>query len=156
MGSMYVTSSFAFASLTSPCQFDPECSSFVLAFSKQSVDAFCGTPNFPGLYAAQQLLVGGGSHTSDFSLTSSRNPLLSNKLPSYHAKSRSAPICRPRQINQPRAESGNADEALLELNRKCGVHSLQKKKNIFTTLQRNVNKENNAEEQHPIDMLCMR
>lgn len=30
------------------------------------------------------------------------------------------------------------------------------KRNIFTALQRNVNKENNIAEQHLIDMLCMR
>jgi hypothetical protein len=30
------------------------------------------------------------------------------------------------------------------------------KRNIFTALQRNVNKENNVAEQHLIDMLCMR
>ena len=39
-----------------PSQFDPDCFSFVLAFFKQSADVFYGTPNSPGLYAAQQLL----------------------------------------------------------------------------------------------------
>ena len=51
--------------------------------------------------------------------------------------------------------SGIANEALLDLKRKCGNYLLDKR-NIFTALQRNVNKENNIAEQHLIDMLCMR
>ena len=51
--------------------------------------------------------------------------------------------------------NGIANEALLDLKRKCGTYLLQKR-NIFTALQRNVNKENNIAEQHLIDMLCMR
>jgi hypothetical protein len=63
----------------------------------------------------------------------------------------------PSEANKshPGLTSGAANEALLELKRKCGVHLLQKT-NIFTALQRNVNKENNVAEQHLIDMLCMR
>jgi hypothetical protein len=52
-------------------------------------------------------------------------------------------------------KSGIADERLLELKRQCGLKLLEKR-NIFTALQRNVNKENNMAEQHLIDMLCVR
>lgn len=45
--------------------------------------------------------------------------------------------------------------ALLELKQECGM-ALKERKQIFTALQRNVNKENNMAEQHLIDMLCMR
>lgn len=52
-------------------------------------------------------------------------------------------------------KSGIADEHLLSLKRQCGLKLLEKR-NIFTALQRNVNKENNMAEQHLIDMLCVR
>jgi len=52
-------------------------------------------------------------------------------------------------------KSGIADEHLLDLKRQCGLKLLEKR-NIFTALQRNVNKENNMAEQHLIDMLCVR
>jgi hypothetical protein len=57
----------------------------------------------------------------------------------------------PKPVTSP----GLNNDALLDLKRKCGHHLLQKR-NIFTALQRNVNKENNIAEQHLIDMLCMR
>ncbi|THH12183.1 hypothetical protein EW146_g7797 [Bondarzewia mesenterica] len=49
---------------------------------------------------------------------------------------------------------GIANDRLLDLKRTCGGYLLEKR-NIFTALQRNVNKENNVAEQHLIDMLCM-
>jgi hypothetical protein len=52
-------------------------------------------------------------------------------------------------------KNGVANEALLDLKRQCGLKLLEKR-NIFTALQRNVNKENNMAEQHLIDMLCVR
>lgn len=45
--------------------------------------------------------------------------------------------------------------ALLKLKNMCGAALLERRQ-IFTALQRNVNKENNMAEQHLIDMLCMR
>jgi methyl coenzyme M reductase gamma subunit len=45
--------------------------------------------------------------------------------------------------------------ALLKLKQQSGAALLERKQ-IFTALQRNVNKENNMAEQHLIDMLCMR
>lgn len=52
-------------------------------------------------------------------------------------------------------ETGVANDALRQLKRDCGKALLDRKQ-IFTALQRNVNKENNLAEQHLIDMLCMR
>lgn len=52
-------------------------------------------------------------------------------------------------------EAGIANDAMIDMKRQCGEW-LMDKRNIFTALQRNVNKENNMAEQHLIDMLCMR
>jgi hypothetical protein len=52
-------------------------------------------------------------------------------------------------------DAGIANEPLLDLKRRAGAYLLERR-NIFTALQRNVNKENNVAEQHLIDMLCMR
>jgi len=51
-------------------------------------------------------------------------------------------------------KNGIANEVLVLTKRQSGDH-LMEKRNIFTALQRNVNKENNMAEQHLIDMLCM-
>lgn len=49
---------------------------------------------------------------------------------------------------------GQANDELRALKRAAG-EALASKRQIFTALQRNVNKENNQAEQHLIDMLCM-
>ena len=151
-----MSSRFTFASLTPPCQFDPDCFSFVLAFFKQSADVFYGTPNSPGLYAAQQLLVDGGSPTSDFNPTSSQNPLLS-KQAIIVLREELEYFSIPSEANKstPGLTSGAINEALLELKKKCGVHLLQKK-TILTARPRYVNKENTVADHLLIDMLCMR
>lgn len=67
------------------------------------------------------------------------------------------------------AEPGNDDEssfpatnaagfpntALIDLKKSVGTYLLQKHRSIFAALQRNVNREKNAAEQHLIEMLCM-
>lgn len=52
-------------------------------------------------------------------------------------------------------QNGLANESLIDIKRRSGDYLIEKR-NIFTALQRNVNKENNIAEQHLIDMLCMR
>jgi hypothetical protein len=52
-------------------------------------------------------------------------------------------------------KDGTPNDDLNDLKRECGQRLLEKR-NIFTALQRNVNKENNMAEQHLIDMLCVR
>lgn len=61
----------------------------------------------------------------------------------------------PRGGSETTNSQGIANDALLDLKKKCGEYLLHRR-NIFTALQRNVNKENNLAEQHLIDMLCMR
>jgi len=144
--------------------FDPECFSYVLSFFKLSADAFYGTPSSPGLYAAQQHLVDGGSPTSDFNPTSSQNPLLT-KQAIIVLREELEYFSIPSEGGSKSSQSGSTpanstssmqltNEAILDMKRKCGYNLLQKR-NIFTALQRNVNKENNVAEQHLIDMLCM-
>lgn len=52
-------------------------------------------------------------------------------------------------------QHGIANDQMLDVKRRSGDYLIEKR-NIFTALQRNVNKENNVAEQHLIDMLCMR
>jgi hypothetical protein len=52
-------------------------------------------------------------------------------------------------------EHGAPNVALIELKRNAGDQLLRRRQ-IFTALQRNVQRENNVAEQHLIDMLCMR
>jgi hypothetical protein len=52
-------------------------------------------------------------------------------------------------------QDGLPNEPLVDIKRRSGEYLIEKR-NIFTALQRNVNKENNVAEQHLIDMLCMR
>lgn len=59
-------------------------------------------------------------------------------------------IARPPVGNEP----PDASEEFTKLKDACGDVLLQRRQ-IFTALQRNINKENNIAEQHLIDMLCM-
>jgi len=135
--------------------FDPDCFAYVLTFFKQSADTFYGTPSSPGLYAAQQHLVDGGSPTSDYNPQSSQNPLLT-KQAIIVLREELEYFSIPSDSTDPKSTTaaGLNNDGLLDLKRKCGHHLLQKR-NIFTALQRNVNNENNIAEQHLIDMLCM-
>jgi hypothetical protein len=146
--------SLSFSSDRFTTQFDPECFSYVLAFFKQSADAFYGTPTSPGLYAAQQHLIDGGSPTSDFNPASSQNPLLT-KQAIIVLREELEYFSIPTTPMNSTGTNGITNDTLLDLKRKCG-YNLLLKRNIFTALQRNVNKENNVAEQHLIDMLCMR
>ncbi|KAJ3524850.1 hypothetical protein NM688_g8491 [Phlebia brevispora] len=134
--------------------FDPDCFQFVLTFFRNASEAFYGTPSSPGLYAAQQHLVEGGSPTSDFGPSSSQNPLLSKQAIIVLREELEYFSIPPKDGKAMTNSNGIANDALLELKRKCGDYLLSKR-NIFTALQRNVNKENNIAEQHLIDMLCM-
>lgn len=136
-------------------QFDPDCFSYVLTFFKNASEAFYGTPNSPGLYAAQQHLAEGGSPTSDFGPTPSQTPLLSKQAIIVLREELEYFAIPPKDSKAATNTNGIANDALLDLKRECGNYLLHKR-NIFTALQRNVNKENNIAEQHLIDMLCMR
>ncbi|KAI0324857.1 hypothetical protein GY45DRAFT_1438809 [Cubamyces sp. BRFM 1775] len=134
--------------------FDPECFEYVLTFFQHAREEFYGTPNNPGLLAAQQQLLEGGSPTSDFGPSPSQNPLLTKQAIIVLREELEYFSIPPKNGKEATDARGIANDALLELKRKCGDYLLQKR-NIFTALQRNVNKENNLAEQHLIDMLCM-
>ena len=136
-------------------QFDPDCFSYVLAFFRKASEDFYGTPSSPGLFAAQQHLVEGGSPTSDFGPSQSQNPLLTKQAIIVLREELEYFSIPPKDGTASTNPSGIANDALLDLKRRCGDFLLHKR-NIFTALQRNVNKENNIAEQHLIDMLCMR
>jgi len=134
--------------------FDPDCFSYVLTFFKNASETFYGTPNSPGLFAAQQHLIEGGSPTSDFGPAPSQNPLLSKQAIIVLREELEYFSIPPKDGKAATDSNVIANEALLDLKRKCGNYLLHKR-NIFAALQRNVNKDNNVAEQHLIDMLCM-
>ncbi|KAI0804761.1 hypothetical protein BC629DRAFT_1438011 [Irpex lacteus] len=135
--------------------FDPECFQFVLSFFRTASEAFYGNASSPGLFAAQQHLAeGGGSPTSDFGPTPSQNPLLTKQAIIVLREELEYFSIPPKDSNATTNAVGIANDELLDLKRQCGNYLLHKR-NIFTALQRNVNKENNIAEQHLIDMLCM-
>jgi len=134
--------------------FDPDCFSYVLTFFRNASDTFYGTPNSPGLFASQQQLVEGGSPSSDFGPAPSQNPLLTKQAIIVLREELEYFSIPPKDGTAATNSSGVANDALIDLKRKCGEFLLHKR-NIFTALQRNINKENNIAEQHLIDMLCM-
>ncbi|OCH90401.1 hypothetical protein OBBRIDRAFT_793388 [Obba rivulosa] len=134
--------------------FDPDCFSYVLTFFRNASDTFYGTPNSPGLLASQQQLVEGGSPSSDFGPAQSQNPLLTKQAIIVLREELEYFSIPPKDGQAVTNSTGIANDVLLELKRKCGEFLLHKR-NIFTALQRNINKENNVAEQHLIDMLCM-
>jgi len=133
--------------------FDPQCFSFVLSFFRTSGETFYGTAEKPGglFHAQQQLLEGNGS---DFAAQPSQNPLLTKQAIIVLREELEYFAIPPKDSKAGTDEAGLANGVLLEVKRVCGQKLLEKR-NIFTALQRNVNKENNVAEQHLIDMLCM-
>ena len=126
----------------------------MLNFFKNASEAFYGTATSPGLFAAQQHLLD-GSPSSDFGPTTSQNPLLSKQAIIVLREELEYFSIPPKDGHAKTDLNGVANEQLMDLKRKCGAY-LMEKRNVFTALQRNVNKENNIAEQHLIDMLCMR
>ncbi|KAK7682049.1 hypothetical protein QCA50_015013 [Cerrena zonata] len=134
--------------------FDPDCFSYVLTFFRNASEAFYGTPSSPGLFAAQQHLVEGGSPTSDFGPSPSQNPLLTKQAIIVLREELEYFSIPPKDGKAATNTNGIANDELLDVKRQSGEYLLHKR-NIFTALQRNVSKENNVAEQHLIDMLCM-
>lgn len=135
-------------------KFDPRCFSYVLNFFRTASDAFYGTATTPGLFAAQQHLAD-NAPAPDFGSPLSQNPLLSKQAIIVLREELEYFAIPPKDGKASTDENGNANDSLLFIKRECGQILLEKR-NIFTALQRNVNKENNVAEQHLIDMLCMR
>jgi hypothetical protein len=133
-------------------QFDPECFAYVLSFFRNASDAFYGTTTSPGLFAAQQHLL---DASSDWSPAPPQNPLLTKQAIIVLREELEYFSIPSKDGTSTTNEYGIANGPLLNVKRYCGKY-LMEKRNIFTALQRNVNKENNVAEQHLIDMLCMR
>lgn len=121
-------------------------------FFRTASETFYGNTNTPGLLSAQQHLL---DSAADFGPTSSQNPLL-NKQAIIVLREELEYFSIPPNDGKPLTDSsGIANEFLLDIKKRSGDYLIARK-NIFTALQRNVNKENNVAEQHLIDMLCMR
>ena len=126
----------------------------MLSFFRNASETFYGTTTAPGLFSAQQHLMD-GSTAPDFGPASSQNPLLSKQAIIVLREELEYFSIPPKDGGAATDENGIANDTLLDLKRRSGDYLIEKK-NIFTALQRNVNKENNVAEQHLIDMLCMR
>ena len=126
----------------------------MLNFFRTASETFYGTSSSPGLLSAQQHLL---DASADFGPTSSQNPLLSKQaiiVLREELEYFSIPP-KPDDGSALTDQNGIANDKLLDIKRRSGDYLIDKR-NIFTALQRNVNKENNIAEQHLIDMLCMR
>jgi hypothetical protein len=122
----------------------------VLDFWQQATDNFYGTPSKPGgLLAAQHALVQTGVWDDGVA-----NPLLLKQGVIVLREELEYFVIPPADGRARTDPDGNANDELLRLKRVAGKGLLGRRQ-IFTALQRNVNKENNVAEQHLIDMLCM-
>ncbi|CAD6567988.1 MAG: hypothetical protein TREMPRED_004198 [Tremellales sp. Tagirdzhanova-0007] len=132
--------------------FDPDCFQYILNFWSTAQLTFYGTPTSPGLFHAQQSIP---SSPSDPSTDSSQNPLLCKQaIIVLREELEYFSITRPGSLAKTDVQTGLGNHELRTLKRNCG-EALADRRQIFTALQRNVNKENNMAEQHLIDMLCM-
>ncbi|KAF8903580.1 hypothetical protein CPB85DRAFT_1255729 [Mucidula mucida] len=131
--------------------FDPDCFSYVLAFFRGASETFYGTGGQPGLFAAQQHLQD-SAPSPEFA--PNQNPLITKQAIIVLREELEYFSIPTKESNAATDEAGIANQPMIDMKRRCGEW-LMDKKNIFTALQRNVNKENNMAEQHLIDMLCM-
>lgn len=134
----------------------------MLTFFRTASEAFYGTATSPGLLTFQQHLLdapasptGSPSNSGEFNPTPQQNPLLSKQAIIVLREELEYFTIPPKSDEAVTDANGLANETLLAVKRDGGEY-LMDKRNIFTALQRNVNKENNVAEQHLIDMLCMR
>ncbi|KAL1412425.1 hypothetical protein Q8F55_000170 [Vanrija albida] len=131
--------------------FDPDCFAYILDFWADAQSAFYGTPTTPGLFHAQQAMP---PSPTDPNSDINQNPLLTKQaIIVLREELEYFSITTPGALARV-DEQGLANDELRALKRAAG-EALASKRQIFTALQRNVNKENNMAEQHLIDMLCM-
>ncbi|KAG7451750.1 phosphatase activator [Guyanagaster necrorhizus] len=133
--------------------FDPDCFQYVLSFFRNASETFYGTSSSPGLFAAQQHLQD-LPPSPEFGPPPSQNPLLSKQAIIVLREELEYFSIPPKNGKAATDANGIANQPMVDLKFQCGQY-LMEKRNIFTALQRNVNKENNVAEQHLIDMLCM-
>ncbi|PFH46395.1 hypothetical protein AMATHDRAFT_69968 [Amanita thiersii Skay4041] len=134
--------------------FDPECFQYVLMFFRNASETFYGNATTPGLFAAQQQLLEGSPNEFQLNPASAQNPLLTKQAIIVLREELEYFSIPPKTSEAATDKHGIANEVLVQIKRRSG-DNLMEKRNIFTALQRNVNKENNMAEQHLIDMLCM-
>jgi len=133
--------------------FDPDCFQYVLNFFRNASDAFYGTSTTPGLFSAQQHLL--DSSPTEYQMNASvQNPLLTKQAIIVLREELEYFSIPPKDSPAATDKTGIANDVLVHIKKRSGGY-LMDKRNIFTALQRNVNKENNMAEQHLIDMLCM-
>ncbi|KIY69036.1 phosphatase activator [Cylindrobasidium torrendii FP15055 ss-10] len=131
--------------------FDPDCFTYVLSFFRTASETFYGIDGKPGLLAAQQNLVD-SPPSADF--IPGQNPLITKQAIIVLREELEYFSIPAKDSKAATDDAGIANQPMVDMKRQCGEW-LMDKKNIFTALQRNVNKENNMAEQHLIDMLCM-
>lgn len=127
----------------------------MLTFFRNASDAFYGTGTTPGLFSAQQHLLDVSPTEYQMNATSVQNPLLTKQAIIVLREELEYFSIPPKDSPATTDKNGIANDGLVQVKRRSGDF-LMDKRNIFTALQRNVNKENNMAEQHLIDMLCMR
>ena len=147
---------------------DAQCLQFVLSFFRRAQEYFYGTDTTPGVYRGAGL----SPHYLDFA--DAMNGEMVNGLgqplhfPLFHKQAvillreeleffTIPPKAMARTAAMPHTPPNmppNATPDFTKLKNACG-DALLARRQIFTALQRNVNKENNMAEQHLIDMLCM-
>ncbi|WFD26333.1 hypothetical protein MNAN1_001314 [Malassezia nana] len=144
-------------------QSDAHCLQFVLTFFRHAQEYFYGTDTTPGIYQ------GAGLSPNYFDMA---DPMMNGlgqpfHLPLFHKQ---AVIVLREELEYFTIPPSSMKTSVLasanphvpppvtpeytQLKDACG-ESLLMRRQIFTALQRNVNKENNLAEQHLIDMLCM-
>lgn len=123
----------------------------MLEYFKKSGEQFYGNDQANAPFHAQQQWIDAQGEP----MLIQQNPLLSKQAIIVLREELEFFAIPPKEDGAGTDKDGAANEALLELKRQCGLKLLEKR-NIFTALQRNVNKENNMAEQHLIDMLCVR
>lgn len=118
---------------------------------------FYGNEKQPGLLAAQQHIIEAGLPSPEFGppATASQNPLLTKQAIIVLREELEYFSIPPKKGDAKADGQGIPNEQLIDIKRRSGKW-LMDRKNIFSALQRNVQKENNVAEQHLIDMLCMR
>ncbi|OZJ03540.1 hypothetical protein BZG36_04174 [Bifiguratus adelaidae] len=135
--------------------FDPVCLDYILSFYDKAKEAFAlggPPPAPPGVSPLTQnpLLTKQAIIVLREELEFFAIPPKQQRKASNASQSESAPNGTIKTISQ----GINYSTDMHALKSECGQHLL-KEDQIFTALQRNINKENNLAEQHLIDMLCV-
>lgn len=118
---------------------------------------FYGTASNPGTLQYHQSLISpspNGTYDTQWAYELANNPLLTKQAIIVLREELEYFVIPQPNSAAKTDENGAPNNNLFKLKLDAG-NSLLQRQNIFTALQRNVNKENNVAEQHLIDMLCM-